>query len=113
MRADACIHYDAMESWKNEPNYNVPEKQISLVPDSTFMHSGRRHFLEIDHLQRMVKNQEKIKRYKALHATGVCQSKFGYFPRLVWVTATESRKAQLLEWCAGLDVVVHAWNEII
>jgi hypothetical protein len=66
----------------------------------------------VDHLQHMAKNREKIERYKKLYQTGVFQQKMKYFPRLVWVTLTESRKKQLLEWCNGLDVVVHVWNEI-
>lgn len=112
MRADAFIYYNGDDFWANEVRFKVDGAGVNLIADSTFRHNGRRHFLEVDHLQHMNKNHEKIERYKRLHATGVCQEKFKYFPRLVWVTMTESRRKQLLEWCAGLDVVVHVWNEI-
>lgn len=112
MRADAYIYYSGNDDWKNEMRFKVEEKGITLVADSYFRHNLRRHFLEVDHLQHMNKNHEKIEKYKRLHATGALQDKLKYFPRLVWVTLTESRRAQLLEWSAGLDTVVHVWKEI-
>jgi hypothetical protein len=110
MRNDAYIHYPN-EDWKNEMKFTV-DKEVSLIADAYFRHNLRRHFLEVDHLQHMSKNREKIERYKKLYQTGVFQAKMKYFPRLVWVTLTESRRKQLLEWANGLDVVVHVWNEI-
>ncbi|KRE70969.1 hypothetical protein ASL11_10815 [Paenibacillus sp. Soil750] len=111
MRAGAYIHYDGNEDWRNELKFSVPEV-VTVIPDSYFRYNQKRHFLEVDHLQHMNKNREKIERYKKLHATGVLQKKIGYFPRLVWVTLTESRKQQLTEWAIGLDTVIHIWNEI-
>lgn len=111
MRAGAYIHYGGGEDWKNEMNFKI-EGVVNLITDSYFRYNGRRHFLEVDRLQHMAKNHEKITRYKKLHATGTLQEKLKYFPRIVWVTLTESRKAQLLEWCAGMDVIVHVWNDI-
>jgi len=111
MRNDAFLHYKGNEDWKNETKFCV-DGVVTVIPDAYFRYIQRRHFLEVDHLQHMNKNQEKIERYKKLNETGVFQQKIKYFPRLVWVTLTESRKRQLLEWCNGLDVVIHIWDEI-
>lgn len=112
MRADAYIHYVGNEDWRNEMKFTVPDV-VTVIPDAYFRYNQKRHFLEIDHLQHMSKNREKIDKYRKLQDTGVLQKKIGYFPRLVWVTLAESRKMQLTEWCGeDLNVVIHLWNEI-
>lgn len=111
MRADAYIHYAGNEDWRNELKFSVSDV-VTVIPDAYFRFNQKRQFLEIDHLQHMNKNREKIERYKKLRDTGVLQKKIGYYPRLIWVTLTESRKEQLTEWCVGLDCVVHVWDEI-
>jgi len=111
MRNDAFIHYAGNEDWKNEVKFSVPNV-VTVIADAYFRHNQRRHFLEVDHLQHMNKNHEKIDRYRKLYDTGVFQQKMKYFPRLVWVTLTENRRKQLAEWCAGMDVVIHLWDEI-
>lgn len=110
MRADAFIYYKP-EDWKNEIKISVTDV-VSIIPDAYFRHQMRRHFLEVDHLQHMSKNSEKIEKYKKLKSTDTFQEKLKYFPPLVWVTITATRKKQLLEWCEGLDTVVHIWDEI-
>lgn len=111
MRNDVFIHYAGNEDWKNEVKFSV-QNVVSVIPDAYFRYNQRRHFLEVDHLQHMNKNREKVDRYKMLFETGVFQQKLKYFPRLVWVTLTETRRRQLVEWCNGLDVAVHLWDEI-
>lgn len=111
MRADAYIYYAANEDWRNELKFAVPDV-VTVITDSYFRHNQKRHFLEVDHLQHMNKNKEKIERYKKLNETGVLQKKIGYFPCLVWVTLTEGRRQQLKEWCSGLNVIIHLWDEI-
>jgi hypothetical protein len=111
MRAEAYIHYAGNEDWRNELKFSVTDV-VTVIPDAYFRYNQKRHFLEIDHLQHMNKNRDKVERYKKLYETTVLQKKIGYFPRLVWVTLTESRKLQLAEWCNGLDVVIHLWDEI-
>lgn len=111
MRNDTFIFYSGNEDWKNEVKFSV-EGVVTVIPDAYFRFNQRRHFLEVDHLQHMNKNREKIDKYRKLSETGVFQQKLKYFPRLVWVTLTESRKRQLLEWCGGLDVIVYVWDEI-
>lgn len=110
MRADAYIHFKP-EDWKNEARVIVKDV-VTIIPDAYFRYELKRHFLEIDHLQHMSKNKEKIERYKKLRDTGTFQERLKYFPRLIWVTTTENRKKQLTEWCNGLDVVVYLWSDI-
>lgn len=111
MRADAFIHYAGNEDWKNEMKFTVPDV-VTVISDAYFRFNQKRHFLEIDHLQHMNKNKEKIEKYKKLRETGVFQKKIGYFPCVVWVTMTESRKKQLQEWSNGFDVIIHLWDDI-
>jgi hypothetical protein len=112
MRADAYIHFGG-DNWRNEIAFKLGADENPLViSDSYFLHNGRRCFLEVDHLQHMNKNQDKISRYKQLRDSGALQKKIGYFPCLIWVTTTKSRKEQLTEWCEGLDAVVHLWSDI-
>lgn len=111
MRNDVHIHYAGNEDWKNEMKFTVPDV-VTVIPDSYFRHNQKRHFLEVDHLQHMHKNREKVERYRKLSGTGVFHKKIGHFPRLVWVTLTDSRRRQLADWCNGLDAIVHLWDEI-
>lgn len=97
--------------WRNEIKITVEEK-VTVVPDAYFTHNKTLHFLEVDHLQHMNKNHDKIERYKKLKELEVFQQKYKQFPRLIWVTMTENRRRQLTKWCEGLEVTVHLWNEI-
>lgn len=110
MRADAYMYF-LPDEWKNEVKVSVGDI-VRLVPDAYFSYQLRRHFLEIDHLQHMQKNRDKIERYKRLRDTGSFQERLRYFPRLVWVTVTESRKRQLMELCSGLDSMIYTWADI-
>lgn len=115
MRNDAYIYYKAQD-WKTEVLLKVDKRDGETVggniSDAYFLHNFKRHILEVDHLQHMHKNKEKIEKYKSLKETGVFQQNLKYFPTLVWVTLTDSRKKQLLQWCDGLETVVHLWDDI-
>jgi len=110
MRADVYIHLRP-EDWKNEVKISVGDI-VRITPDAYFSYQLRRHFLEVDHLQSMSKNKDKIERYKKLQSTGSFQERLRYFPRLIWVTMTETRKKQLMELCNGLDTIVYTWADI-
>lgn len=112
MRNDAYLHYAGNENWINEAKFGVKELQLTVISDAYFRYKTRRHFLEVDHLQHMQKNREKIERYKKLKSTNALQEQLKYFPKLVWVTMTASRKTQLQEWCGDLEVAIHVWDEI-
>ncbi|WP_309121513.1 replication-relaxation family protein [Paenibacillus sp.] len=111
MRNDFYIRIGAPESWRNEVRYKV-EGVLTIVADAVYQVNGRRHFLEVDHLQTMAQNEAKIEKYRLLRSLGVLQERLKYFPRLVWVTLTEGRRKQLAGWCEGLDVTIHLWDEI-
>jgi hypothetical protein len=110
MRNDYYIFRKPYE-WKNEIKISV-ENEVTVIPDAYFRHDKSLHFLEVDHIQKMIKNHEKIEKYKKLKEIEVFQKKYNQFPKLVWVTLTENRKKQLLEWCKDLDVTVYVWYEI-
>jgi hypothetical protein len=110
MRNDYYI-YRRPYDWRNEIKISV-DKTVSVIPDAYFKYDKTLHFLEVDHLQRMFKNREKIARYKKLKETEVFQQKYKHFPHLIWITLTENRKRQILEWCKDFDVTVHVWHEI-
>lgn len=110
MRNDLYLHLRPTE-WKNEVKISV-EGVVSIVCDAYFKHQQRLHFLEVDRLQQMFKNKEKIERYRTLKKSGVMQERYKYFPRLVWVTLTENRKRQLVEWCDDMDCLVYVWEEL-
>jgi hypothetical protein len=110
MRNDYFIKHRP-EEWRNEVKLTVKDV-VTVIPDAYFRLNQRRQCLEVDHLQHMNKNREKIEKYKTLKQTGAVQEKLKYFPRLVWVTLTETRKRQLAEWCEGLDVVIYLWDDI-
>jgi hypothetical protein len=110
MRNDYYIYRRPYE-WRNEIKFSVAEV-LTVIPDAYFKHDKTLHFLEVDHLQHMNKNKEKIARYRKLKEIEVFQQKYKHFPKLIWVTLTENRRRNLLEWCKGLDVTIHLWSEI-
>lgn len=115
MRNDVFIHYRP-EDWKNEVLLKAESdeggKAITIIADAYYRYNLKRHILEVDHLQHLHKNFEKIQRYKKFKESGTFQKNLRYFPPLVWVTLTESRKKQLMEWCEGLEIIIHLWDEI-
>ena len=112
MRADAFLYYGSPSDWRNEIKITVPDV-VRVIPDAMFTQVGRKHFVEIDHLQSMPKNTEKIQRYRKLKETGALQDKYLHFPRLLWVTLTEARRKQLSDLSEGLDVTIHLWIDLL
>jgi hypothetical protein len=62
MRNDVYIHFGCPKIWQNE--YKIPNPEFTIIPDAVFNSKGIQYFLEVDHLQKMKKNVEKLKRYK-------------------------------------------------
>lgn len=109
MRNDVFIQRNP-EIFRTETKITIGD--IRVIPDVWMQHKGAFYFVEIDNTQRMVKNKEKLQKYRALKSIGAFQQKYGYFPRILWVTALESRKKQLLDMFNGFDVTVSLWEEI-
>jgi hypothetical protein len=110
MRNDAYLFFGASD-WKNEMKFTIPGT-VQVIPDAYFMLNGRRHFLEVDHLQAMGKNKEKLEKYRKLKASNLLQERLRYFPTLIWVTLTETRKKHLESWSEGLETKIYLWQEI-
>lgn len=110
MRNDYYIYLKPRE-WRNEVKFSVPDT-VTVIPDAYITHNHTLYFLEIDHIQKMIKNQDKIERYKKIKELGVFQKQYKQFPKLIWVTLTENRRKQLNKWCEGLETKVFLWHEI-
>ena len=105
MRNDMWFFHDCPKDWVNE--IKVSDGYANIVVDAMFTDNwDRRHFLEVDNIQKMKENRDKIKRYKELFQNGLIEEKLGHFPSIVWLTTTEHRRKQLIKECEGLPVVM-------
>lgn len=108
MRNEFWLFHKSPRDWKNE--VKISDGTTSIIVDGMYSRNGFQHFLEVDNLQTMKENREKIKRYKELMPSVVKQ--LGYYPTLVWLTTTELRREQLEVSCGGLKCKVYTINEI-
>lgn len=108
MRNEFWLFYKCPSDWKNE--IKISDGTTSIIVDGMFSRNGFQHFLEVDNLQTMKENREKIKRYKLLMENVIKQ--IGYYPTIVWLTTTELRRKQLEEACEGLKCKVYTINDI-
>lgn len=103
LRNEMWLFYRCPTDWKNE--VKVSDGNTSLVTDAMFMKHLHYHFLEVDRMQPMKENRNKIANYKKLADNGLIAKKLGHFPTLVWVTSTELRRQQLQDACKSLPGV--------
>ncbi len=108
MRNELYIQSGCPQSWKNEMKLEVPNK-VKLIADAYFIRKKQYHLIEVDHLQKMIKNKSKIERYMQLFSYNV----FDIPPKLIWITTTELRRKQLIKLCEGLDVKVFTIQDFI
>ncbi|KGR86402.1 hypothetical protein CD32_05805 [Lysinibacillus odysseyi 34hs-1 = NBRC 100172] len=108
MRNEFWLHYKCPMDWKNE--VKISDGTNTVIVDGMFSRNGFRHFLEVDNLQTMKENREKIKRYKELMPGVVKQ--LGYYPTVVWLTTTELRRRQIETTCEGLKCQVYTMDDI-
>lgn len=108
MRNQFWLFYNCPKDWRNE--IKISDGTTSIIVDGMFSRNGFKHFLEVDNLQTMKENREKIKRYKLLMDNIVQQ--MGYYPTVVWLTTTELRRRQLQDACQGLKFQVFTINDI-
>lgn len=99
------IHYNCPKLWQSE--YVIPTPDFTIVTDAVFSVGGVQYFLEVDRLQKMNANFEKLKNYKQFHDTGEWQKRNGgRFPVVLFYTEQEHRKHQLLEKNPGIKLEV-------
>lgn len=116
MRADLFLTLGCPDSWKNEIRIkyvydeNDPKsRHITVVADAHFVtETGKHYIVEIDNSQKMLKNKEKIEKYRRLIEKGI----FKGIPVIVWVTTTPYRKQLLAELCEGLDVRIYLKGDL-
>ncbi|MBG9453324.1 hypothetical protein ABE61_04345 [Lysinibacillus sphaericus] len=108
MRNEFWLFYKTPRDWKNE--VKISDGTTSIIVDGMFSRNGFQHFLEVDNLQTMKENREKIKRYRLLMDSLMKQ--LGYYPTIVWLTTTELRRQQLEASCGGLKCKVYTINDI-
>lgn len=104
MRNDLYLYYFCPKDWRiEEPiTFTVNLKDKVLVPDATFTLEGKYYFAEVDRIQKMVENKEKIQAYSLLQSK--MEIKFGHAPTLIFYTVSELRKQKLREYCKELGV---------
>lgn len=108
MRNEFWLFFKCPKDWKNE--IKISNGTNTVVTDSMFTRNGFQYFLEVDNIQKMKVNRDKINRYKNLMPSLIQQ--FGYIPTLVWLTTTELRRKQLVEACEGLKCQVYTMDDI-
>lgn len=103
LRNEMWLFYGCPPDWKSE--IKVSDGSATVVVDAMFMKHLQYHFLEVDRMQTMKENRNKIANYKKLAENGLIAQKLGHFPTVVWLTTTELRRKQLQEACKGLPSV--------
>ena len=103
MRNEMWLFYGCPTDWKSE--IKVSDGKTAVIVDAMFMKMLQYHFLEVDRMQPMKENRNKIANYKKLAENGLIAQKLGHFPTLVWLTTTELRRKQLQDACKTLPSV--------
>lgn len=107
MRNYIYIAFDKPDSWKSEQRLKTQKTKIAVVADAIFYEEQRMHIVEADHIQKMIKNERKIEKYRKLIELNV----FGHVPKFVWITTTEYRREKLKRLCEGLDALIFTVSE--
>lgn len=111
LRNDIYIHFGCPKLWQNE--YVIPTNDFKIVTDAIFVVGGVQYFLEVDHMQKMNKNMEKLNRYKTFKDLGLWQKQNeGRFPIVVFYTVKESRKEQFKLKNPGIELLVYTKEDL-
>ncbi|WP_245153950.1 replication-relaxation family protein [Jeotgalibacillus proteolyticus] len=108
MRNALYILFNCPHNWRNEVRLSIPSK-VSVVADALYETTSNYYLIEIDHLQKMKSNRDKVAKYRQLIELNV----FKKTPVLVWVTTTEYRKKELIRLCEGLQVRIYLAKDLL
>lgn len=108
MRNDMYLYYECPNDWEIEKPVQfksridigggiIQTKEKMIVPDARFTINKIYHFLEVDNLQHMKENQNKINLYSELSLS--IKEQFKQTPTIIFYTSSENRKKKLDEWC--------------
>ncbi len=105
MRNDLYIKMGMPKDWAKEKPIRS-NGEILLIPDAMFTKRNEYHFVEIDNMQAMRINYDKIKKYKELSKMMFRQYK--HHPTLIFYTLSDSRKNKIKSCCNknGVKVVI-------
>lgn len=95
MRNDMYIKLGMPADWKKEQPINFND--TTLIPDATFKRADKFYFVEIDNVQTMRTNYDKIKKYKEL--SKLIKQQYNHVPTLMWYSLSETRKEKLRAAC--------------
>jgi hypothetical protein len=109
MRNELYLFLGRPNYWQTEIPVAVGE--LKIIPDVLFA-KNQYYFAEIDHTQKMIVNQHKIKKYLELKQTEAFQERYKHFPKLIWLTTTEYRKKQLQSLCKDLDYTIYTMEDL-
>ncbi|WP_355483583.1 replication-relaxation family protein [Peribacillus simplex] len=102
MRNELFIAFGCPANWKSEVKLEIPA-MVSVVADAFFVRDGVYHIFEVDHIQKMTVNREKVKKYRKLLELNVFEKR----PVFVWLTTTEYRRKQLAKLCDGMNAKIY------
>jgi|SRR5699024_2405810 len=97
MKNDMYIKLGMPKSWQTEVPVKLNDQEKYLISDAMFNVDNKVSFIEIDNLQAMQTNDDKILKYGKLFKAMFRQYK--EHPTLIWYTLSDVRKKKLEEAC--------------
>ena len=95
MRNDMYIKLGMPADWKKE--YPIKFGTETIITDAMYKKNGVFHFVEVDNVQTMKTNYEKIKKYKQL--SELIKRQYNHAPVLIWYSLSDTRKSKLQDAC--------------
>lgn len=98
MRNDLYIKLGMPATWEKEKP--ITWNGNKLIPDAYFIQNNEYHFVEIDNLQSMQNNYDKIDKYRDLFKA--IFRKYKHHPTLIWFSNSEIRTQKIKEKTRGM-----------
>src|SRR5699024_7321200 len=109
MKNDMYIKLGMPGNWQAEVPIKFNDQEKYLIPDAMFNVENKLSFIEIDNLQAMQTNDEKIMKYGKLFKAMFRQYKEHH--TLIWYTLSEERKKKLEEACNKHGIKFRIYKE--